>query len=107
MWDRIRFRDQDTFERDIQAISKGLEFLEKTKQSVDSHAITQEEADNLKARVFRGVNDLIGLGVTLPLKGETAAEERKRLTERRSTKLLAASNEVAPADRPLSDPKLR
>ena len=94
-WDKIRFRDQDTFEKDIEALSKGLEFLEKTKGAVDSGAITAEEAGNLKARVFKGVNDLVGLGVTLPLKGETAAEERRRLIERRNTKLLTAGEEPA------------
>jgi hypothetical protein len=94
-WDKIRFRDQDTFEKDIEALSKGLEFLAKTKDAVDSGAITAEEAGNLKARVFRGVNDLVGLGVTLPLKGETAAEERKRLIERRNTKLLTAGEDPA------------
>jgi hypothetical protein len=104
-WDKMRFRDQDTFEKDIEALSKALEFLAKTKDAVDSGAITKEEADNLKVRVFKGVNDLIGLGVTLPLKGEAAAAERKQLTERRSTKLLttgadAQQPEAAPPEPP-------
>ena len=93
-WDRVRFRGQDTFEKDIEALSRGLEFLAKTKDAVESGAITAEEAGNLKARVFKGVNELVGLGVTLPLQGETAAEERKRLIERRSTKLLTAGDEA-------------
>jgi hypothetical protein len=106
-WDKIRFRDQDTFEKDIEALSKGLEFLAKTKEAVDSGAITAEEAGNLKARVFRGVNDLVGLGVTLPLKGETAAEERKQLVERRSTKLLIAGDDAQlPEPEPPHDPNL-
>ena len=96
-WDKIRFRDQDTFEKDIEALSKGLDFLAKTKESVDSGAITAEEANNLRTRVFRGVNNLVGLGVTLPLKGETAEEERKQLIERRSTKLLTTGAESAEA----------
>ena len=92
IWDRVRFRDQDAFEKNIEAVTKGLEFLEKVKQAVDSQAVTQEEADNLKTRVFKGVNDLIGLGVTLPITGEGAGVERKQLVEKRSTKLLTAGD---------------
>ncbi len=99
-WDKIRFRDQDTFEKDIEALSKGLEFLAKTKEAVATGAITAEEAGNLKARVFRGVDDLVGLGVTMPLKGETAEEQRRQLIDRRNTKLLVAGDDKAPPVEP-------
>jgi hypothetical protein len=104
-WDKIRFRDQDTFEKDIEALSKGLDFLAKTKEAVDTGAITAEEAGNLKARVFRGVNDLVGLGVTLPLRGDSAADERKQLIEKRSTKLLTAGKRASdPEPVPSNEP---
>jgi hypothetical protein len=102
IWDRIRFRDQDSFERNMEAVTKGLDFMEKVKKAVDSKAVTQEEADILKTRVFKEVNDLIGLGVTLPISGEGAAVERKQLIEKRSTKLLTAGD-AAPAE-PVVDP---
>jgi hypothetical protein len=91
-WDKRRFRDQDTFEKDMDALSKGIDFLAKTQEAVQSGAMTAEEAANLKARVLRRANDLIGVGVTLPLEGATAEEERRQLKEKRSTKLLTAGS---------------
>jgi hypothetical protein len=101
MWDRIRFRDQDSFERNMEAVTKGLEFMEKVKQAVHNNSVTQEEADILKTRVFKDVNDLIGLGVTLPIRGEGADVERKQLIEKRSTKLLTTGDS---APKPMNDP---
>ncbi len=97
VWDRIKYRDQDTFERNMQAITAGLDLLEKTKQAVESKAVTQEEADILKELVLREANDLIGLGVSPPLKGPAADEERKRLISKRSTKLLT-TGDAAPIE---------
>jgi hypothetical protein len=104
IWDRVRFRDQDTFEKNMEAVTKGLDFLEKVKHAVETNAVTQEEADNLKTRVFRDVNDLIGLGVTLPMSGEGAAVERKQLIEKRSTKLLTAGDKAAEAPQVQPEP---
>lgn len=103
IWDRIKYRDQDTFERNMQAITAGLDLLEKTKQAVESKAVTQEEADILKELVLREANDLIGLGVSPPLKGPAADEERKRLISKRSTKLLT-SGDASPAEPVPADP---
>jgi hypothetical protein len=36
-WDKIRFRDQDTFEKDMEALSKALEFLAKSEEAVRSY----------------------------------------------------------------------
>ncbi len=107
-WDKRRFRDQDTFEKDMEALSKGIDLLAKTQEAVQAGTMTAEEAANLKTRVLRRANDLIGLGVTLPLGGATAEEERKQLKEKRSTKLLTAGSldddapaaPVAPAPQP-------
>jgi hypothetical protein len=98
VWDRIKYSDQDTFERNMHSITAGLDLLEKTKQRVESCAITQEEADNLRERVLRDANDLIGLGVSPPLKGPSADEERKRLIGKRSTKLLTAGSDTQQAE---------
>jgi hypothetical protein len=97
-WDKIRFRDQDTFEKDMEALSKALEFLAKSEEAVNNGSITPEEAAILRERVFQGVNELVGLGVTLPFQGEGAAEERKQLIERRSTKLLGTGQPSKPAE---------
>jgi hypothetical protein len=106
VWDRIKYREQDTFERNMQAISTGLDLLEKSKQAVDSNAITQEEANILKEQVLRGAHDLIGLGVSLPQEGPAAAEDRKRLIGKRSTKLLTAGGDVPPAEaKPVEPPQ--
>jgi hypothetical protein len=88
----------------MEALSKGLEFLGKTREAVDAGTITAEDAAILKTRVFHGVNELIGLGVTLPLKGESAADERKHLIERRNTKLLTAGSEEARPEPAPPDP---
>lgn len=86
-WDKIRFRHHDTFERDIEALSKGLEFVTKIHEAVEAQALTEEEAKNLKTRVFREVDDLVGLGVTLPLRNSTI-DQRQLLIEKRDVKLL-------------------
>jgi phospholipid N-methyltransferase len=86
-WDKVKFRHHDTFERDIEALSKGLEFVAKVHEAVENQAITEEEAKNLKTRVFREVDQLIGLGVTLPLRNSTV-DQRQLLIEKRDTKLL-------------------
>jgi hypothetical protein len=86
-WDKIKFRHHDTFERDIEALSKGLEFVTKVQEAVEKQAVTEEEAKILKTRVFREVDQLVGLGVTLPLKNSTV-DQRQLLIEKRDTKLL-------------------
>jgi hypothetical protein len=86
-WDKVKFRHYDTFERDIEALSKGLEFVTKVHEAMEKQAITDEEAKNLKTRVFREVDQLIGLGVTLPLRN-SAVDQRQLLIEKRDTKLL-------------------
>jgi hypothetical protein len=95
-WDKIRFRDHDAFSRDMEALSKGLEFVTKVQEAVEKKAVTPEEAVNLKMRVFQGVNDLIGLGVTLPLR-DTALDQRKLLIDKRDTKLLGTGQASDPA----------
>jgi hypothetical protein len=87
-WDKRRFQRQDTYEKDVEALSKGLEFLTKVQESVEKGTITVEEAGNLKTRVFRGADQLIGLGLTLPLKEAGSVDQRQLLIEKRDVKLL-------------------
>ena len=96
-WNKLMFRRQESFERDIEALSKGLEFMGKTKEAVDKGVLTEEEGKNLRARVFRGVDELIGLGVSLPLKDSTLIDQRQLLIERRSVKLLG-SGQAQPSE---------
>jgi len=86
-WDKVRFRDQESFGKDLEALSKGLEFIGKVQESVQKQALTAEEARNLKARVFTGVNTLVGLGATLPLR-DSKVDQRQLLIEKRDVKLL-------------------
>jgi len=94
-WDKGKFRRQETFMKDIEALSKGLEFLDKARESVEKGVITPEDALNLKVRVFQDANKLVGLGVMLPLKGTETVDQRQLLIERRDTKLLAAGKPEA------------
>lgn len=96
-WDKTRFRRQDTFTKDMEALSKGLEFVTKVQEAVGRGALTDEDAKNLKARIFGGVDDLIGLGATLPLRGSTL-DQRQLLIEKRDTKLLGTGEPSPPRD---------
>ena len=74
----------------MEAFSKGLDFMTKVQEAVEKQALTQEEARNLKTRVFRGVENLVGLGVTLPLRDAAAVDQRQLLIEKRDLKLLGS-----------------
>jgi hypothetical protein len=99
-WDKVRFRHQDSFERDIEALSKGLEFMTKVQEAVAKQALTDEEGKNLKTRVFRGVEELVKLGVTLPLRDSTI-DQRELLIEKRDTKLLGTGPKNEDDDEPV------
>jgi hypothetical protein len=104
-WDRIRFRDYDSLAKDIEAITKAVEFMGKVSASVEANAITAEEANVLKAVVFKQVDNLVKLGVTLPIKGEDAERERQQLIEKRDIKLLTASVDAPPVSPPADSEK--
>jgi hypothetical protein len=97
-WDKVRFRDQDAFERDMEALTKGLEFISKVQDAVEKQALSPEEAKNLKIRVFRGVEELVGLGVTLPLSENSAVDQRQLLITKRNTKLLGSGSQIKDGD---------
>jgi hypothetical protein len=98
-WDKFRFRHHETFEKDLEALSKGLDFMAKVQEAVDKNVLSAEEANNLKTRVFRGVDELIGLGATLPLK-DAAVDQRQLLIEKRDMKLLASGQPSEADDNP-------
>jgi hypothetical protein len=89
-FDRLRFWRYDTFEKKMGAISKGLAIVELAQQTVDKGAMTQDAAENLKLRVFREVDTLIGIGATIPLGEKATIDQRQLLTEMRNTKLLGS-----------------
>lgn len=89
-WDKRRFQDHETYDKDMDALSKGLDLMTKTQETVTKGVLTDEEAKILKARVFQGIDDLIGLGATLPLRGNAEVDQRQLLIEKRDVKLLGS-----------------
>jgi len=86
-WDKIMFHKYETFERRIDAASKGLAFIETVREKIDKKVITEEVGKNLTHRVLKEVDNLIGIGATVPLT-EVAVDQRELLLERRNVKLL-------------------
>src|ERR1700723_2975353 len=88
-WDKIRHRHFDSFGKKMDAVSKGLSVLGKVKASVDAKVISEEEGNNLRVRVLEEVDQLIGLGVSLPVLDVTkSVDHQKLMTEHRDIKLL-------------------
>jgi hypothetical protein len=96
-WDKIRFRQFDSFDRKVEAIAKGLTITHTIQEAVNRKVIDEETGQNLKRRVLTEVDTLIGIGASLPLRTETAIDERRLLAGMRSTKLLG-SGELADQD---------
>jgi len=90
-WDKIRFRQLDTFERKMEAVSKGLTVLETVKHSVESHVINADEGRILTTRVLREVDQLIGLGASLPVSDDVEKIDHVQLLlQKRDIKLLGS-----------------
>jgi hypothetical protein len=89
-WDKIRFRQFDSFDKKVEAIEKGLTITRTIHEAVEGKVIDEETGKNLKRRVLSEVDALIGIGASLPLRTETAIDERKLLAGMRSTKLLGS-----------------
>jgi hypothetical protein len=89
-WDKIRFWRYDTFEKRMEAISSGLTVAETVHEAVNKGTITEEEGRNLKLRILRRVDDLVGLGATIPLGDKATVDQKQLLTEMRNTKLLVS-----------------
>jgi hypothetical protein len=96
-WDKFRFWRFDTFEKRMAAIEEGLAVADTVRQAIEKGTITQEEGKNLKLRILRGVDNLVGIGATVPLGGDATVDERQLLTEMRNTKLLGSGQPIADA----------
>jgi len=88
--DKFRFWKIDTFERRMEAMSKGLDVAEKIHDAVEKRVIDKETADNLRIRIFHNVENLFGIGATVPLRGNATVDQKQLMTEIRNTKLLAS-----------------
>ncbi len=93
-WDRIVFFRYDTFDKKMAAATKSLALVEAVHQSIEKGAITPEEGENLKYRVFQEMDSLTGIGVTVPITDAATVDRRQMLTEIRNVKLLSDGNET-------------
>ncbi len=92
-WERIRFRDFESFDKKMDVISKSLSVAGTVEKAIDAKEIDRETGNILKARIFREVDDLIGLGASLPVYGDTEnVDHRKLLAAKRDTKLLGSGD---------------
>jgi hypothetical protein len=64
----------------------------KVKTAIDSGAVDKETGQNLTHRIFQSVDLLIGIGVTPPLKGEAAVDQRTLIVGKRDVKLLQSGS---------------
>lgn len=101
-WDKFRFWNHDTFNKNIEAASKALTFAEQVQQQIEKKVITPEEGQNFKQRAFTAVEKLTGIGASIPLPDEITLDRRKLLTERRDTKLLGSGVVEANGEPPAS-----
>jgi hypothetical protein len=100
-WDKYKFLKNETFSKDLESLTQGLDFLGKVSDSVEKKKITDEEAKILTTQVFRGINELYGLGASTPLSDTEAISQRQLLMEKRNVKLLG--NGGTPESNPASD----
>jgi hypothetical protein len=91
-WDKFRFWNHDSFNKNVEAASKALIFAEQVQQQIDKKVITQEEGQNFKKRAFAAVEKLTGIGASIPLPDELTIDRRKLLEEKRDTKLLGSGD---------------
>jgi hypothetical protein len=92
-WEKIRFRHFDTFDKKVEAVAKGLTISHSIDAAINSKVIDEETGRNLKRRILADVNELIGIGASLPLKTEASVDESKLLAGMKSTKLLESGTQ--------------
>jgi hypothetical protein len=103
-WDKIRFRGYEEFDRKMDAVSKSLTVMGTVQQAVDSNVIDEETGNLLKTRVLVEVDNLIGIGATLPIHEDVErVDHRKLLTEKRDTKLLGSGAAEEPDGNPTAN----
>ena len=94
-WDNVRFREFDTFEKKMAAVSQGLSVATAVQEAIAKHVLDQETGDILKVRVIKEVDKLIGLGASLPA-DQIEVDQRRLLLDKRDLKLLGPG--VPPED---------
>ncbi len=90
VWEKFRFWRYDTFEKRMESISKGLDIVDRIHESVQKGAVTEEEGNILKVKIFQKVDIMIGIGATAPLGESATLDQKQMLTEMRNTKLLGS-----------------
>ncbi len=90
VWEKFRFWRYDTFEKRMASISKGLDIVDRIHESVQKGAVTEEEGNILKVKIFQKVYVMIGIGATVPLGESATLDQKQMLTEMRNTKLLGS-----------------
>jgi hypothetical protein len=90
VWEKFRFWRYDTFEKRMASISKGLDIVDRIHESVQKGAVTEEEGNILKVKIFQKVDVMIGIGATVPLGESATLDQKQLLTEMRNTKLLGS-----------------
>jgi len=87
-WDKNRFARFDTFEKKMEAVSKSLTVMEEVKHSVEKNVINEETGRNLARRILVEVDQLVGIGATVPLDAAATVDQRELLLAKRDVKLL-------------------
>jgi hypothetical protein len=91
IWEKLRYRRYDNFDREMDSLKKGLDLVETVKERVASGALKEEDGKLLTQKIIGNMRKLIGLGAMLPLE---KPDERLLLAEGRQTKLLTAGGPV-------------
>jgi hypothetical protein len=100
-WQKVRFRSYEEFDRKMEAVSKSLTVMGTVQQAVDNNVIDEETGNLLKTRVLVEVDNLIGIGATLPIHEDVErVDHRKLLSEKRDTKLLGSGATKEPDANP-------
>jgi hypothetical protein len=99
-WERIKFRRHKEYGQDMDALSKGLTLMGQIQDSVNNNVIDEDTSRILKTRVLMGVDNLIGIGATLPIHQEPEnIDMRQILIEKGQTKLLGTGTATEGHDR--------
>jgi hypothetical protein len=89
-WDKFRFWNHDTFNKNLETASKALAFAEQVDLQVEKKVITREEGDNFKRRALAAAEKLTGIGASTPMAGELTVDPRRLLEQSKDTKLLGS-----------------
>ncbi len=89
VWEKFRYRRYDDFDREIESLSKGLDFIAKVNEQVENKVLSEEDGKIFAQKTVRNMRTIIGLGAMLPLE---KSDERKLLSDAKELKLLGSGN---------------